>query len=65
MKKGLEPVSRPLHHGASACHTGDPGHLPVPCRPHPALTQLVGERQCEGGLPQGAPQWGPVAGAPL
>lgn len=35
------------------------------CTPSPALTQLVGERQCEGGLPQGAFQQGPVAGAPL
>lgn len=33
--------------------------------PSPALTQLVGERQREGGLLQGALQWGPVAGAPL
>lgn len=33
--------------------------------PSPTLTQLVGERQCEGGLLQGALQRGPVAGAPL
>lgn len=33
--------------------------------PRPTLTQLVGERQCEGGLLQGALQRGPVAGAPL
>lgn len=33
--------------------------------PSPTLTQLVGERQGEGGLPQGAFPQGPVAGAPL
>lgn len=43
-----------------------PGN-PVRPAPHPcpALTQLVGERQGEGGLPQGALQQGPVVGAPL
>lgn len=43
---------------------GKPGR-PQPHIPSPALTQLVGERQCEGGLPQRALQGGPVVGAPV
>lgn len=39
---------------------------PLPSAPRsPTLTQLVGEGQCEGGLPQGAFQQGPEPGAPL
>lgn len=61
MKKGLG--AGPFHHQAHSHPPGNPG-CPAP-RPSPALTQLVGERQREGGLPQGALRQRPVAGAPL
>lgn len=54
---------------AAATMPAAPARSPVPLpaqhSPSPVLTQLVGERQCEGGLPQGHFQQVPGMGAPL
>lgn len=59
-KEGLETASRPLHEDAST----HPMWLPR-SPPSPTLTLLVGERQREGGLLQGALWRGPVVDPPL